>query len=279
MPEGDTVWLHAQRLREALAGRELTVSQFRVPQLATASLVGQTVLEVVPRGKHLLIRLSGGGTLHTHLRMDGSWRVYDAGARWIGGPGWQIRLVLGNAEKVAVGYRIPVIELVPTGEEHLVVGHLGPDLLADDFNPDEAVRRLAADPSREVGVALLNQRCVAGIGNLYRVEVLFLAGVTPWTAVSDVDLDAVVERAAALMRANLGGWSQVTTGSRRRGEEHWVFERAGRPCRRCGSTVLRADQGTPPQARVTYWCPRCQVGPVPPPRLVSTSRGPDPRRR
>ena len=263
MPEGDTVWLHARRLHEALAGRELTTSDFRVPQLATTSLVGLTVTEVVSRGKHLLTRLSSGITLHTHLRMDGTWRVYRPGQRWTGGPGWQIRVVLGNADHVAVGYRLPVVELVR--DEAAVVGHLGPDVVSDDFDLDEAVRRLAAAPDAEIGTALLDQRNLAGLGNLYRCEALFVCGVTPWTRVADVDLPHVVQESVRLIRANLGGWAQPTTGSRRRGEEHWVFERTGRPCWRCGHPVLSAMQGTPPYERFTYWCGTCQRGPAPPP--------------
>jgi endonuclease-8 len=263
VPEGDTVWLTARRLHEALAGRELTHSDFRVPQLATVSLVGQTVTEVVPRGKHLLTRLSSGLTLHTHLRMDGSWRVHGPGERWNGGPDWQVRVVLANAEAVAVGYRLPVVELVR--DEAAVVGHLGPDVLDDAFDLELAVSRLAAQPEREIGMALLDQRNLAGLGNLYRVEALFLSGVTPWTPVRDVDLPAVVRRSVQLVRANRGRWQQSTTGSLRRSEAHWVFERTGRPCRRCGRPVLSAEQGDPPYQRLTYWCGHCQQGPAPEP--------------
>jgi endonuclease-8 len=277
VPEGDTVWLAAQRLHAALAGDVLTRSDFRVPQLATTDLTGQAVLEVVPRGKHLLTRLSSGLTLHTHFRMDGTWHLYGPGDRWSGGPDWQVRVVLATAERVAVGYRLPVVELLPTAQEETAVGHLGPDVLAEDFDADEAVRRLAAEPAREVGLALLDQRLVAGLGNLYRTEVLFLEGVTPWTPVADVDLDRVVARSVRLMRANRAHPEQTTTGSMRPGEDHWVFERAGKPCRRCGRRVLMAEQGQPPQQRLTYWCPGCQAGPAPvptrrPPRPVGRTR-------
>ncbi len=262
MPEGDTVWMSARQMHAALAGRPLTRSDFRVPQLATASLVGQTVLEVVSRGKHLLTRLDSGWTLHTHFRMDGTWRVYRPGQRWTGGPHHQVRLVLANEQAVAVGYRLPVVELVR--DEATVVGHLGPDVMDEaSFDLDEAVRRLAADPAAEIGNALLEQRHLAGVGNLYRMEALFLEGVTPWTPVADVDLAEVVRRCVSLMRANRGSWQQSTTGSRRYDEKHWVFERAGRPCHRCGSRVLLAEQGDPPRQRLTYWCPRCQRGPGP----------------
>ena len=266
MPEGDTVWLAAKRMHEALAGRVLVRSDFRVPQLATTDLSGRAVLEVVPRGKHMLTRIEGGLTLHTHFRMDGSWHLYRPGDRWQGGPAWQVRAVLENAEWQAIGYRLPVLELLETADENSAVGHLGPDVLADDWDLDEALRRLRAEPQREVGLALLDQRALAGLGNLYRTEVLFLRGLTPWVRVGDVpDLPALVEKGRRLLLANRGHWEQSTTGSLRRDESHWVFERSGRPCRRCGTRILTAEQGQAPYARLTYWCPRCQVGPAPPP--------------
>ena len=267
MPEGDTVWLAARRMNDALAGRVLTRSDFRVPQLATTDLTGRSVVEVVSRGKHMLTRVDGGVTLHTHFEMDGSWHLYRPGSRWTGGPAHQVRVVLENAEWQAVGYRLPVVELLPTGDEATVVGHLGPDVLGRDWDPVEVLRRLLADPGREIGPALLDQRNLAGIGNLYKTEALFLSGLTPWTAVRDVpDLAAVVDRARRLMRANRDHWQQTTTGSTRRGEDHWVFERAGRPCRRCGTPIRSAHQSEPGrevQARICYWCPACQAGPSP----------------
>ncbi len=266
MPEGDTVWLAGKRLHEALAGRVLTRSDFRVPQLATADLSGREVLEVVPRGKHLLTRLAGGLTLHTHFRMDGSWHLYRPGDRWTGGPEWQVRAVLENAEWQAVGYRLPVVELLETADEDSAVGHLGPDALGPDWDPAVAVANLLAEPEREVGMALLDQRNLAGLGNLYRCEVLFLRGLTPWLPVREVpDLTALVALGSRLMTANRGRWEQSTTGSLRPGEDHWVFERTGRPCRRCGTRIASAEQGAAPYARLTYWCPRCQPGPAPAP--------------
>lgn len=266
MPEGDTVWLAAQRLRDALAGQVLTTTDFRVPQLATTDLTGRTVLDVVARGKHLLTRIEGGLSLHTHFRMDGSWHLYAPGDRWTGGPDWQVRVVLANAQWQAVGYRMPVVALLATAQESDVVGHLGPDVLADDWDLDEALRRLRTDPDAEIGLALLDQRNLAGLGNLYRTEVLFLAGLTPWVRVADVpDLPALVERGRRLMLANRDRWEQSTTGSLRRGEDHWVFERSGRPCRRCGTRIVSAEQGPAPQQRLSYWCPRCQFGPAPAP--------------
>jgi endonuclease-8 len=262
VPEGDTVWLHAKRLHEALAGHELVLSDFRVPKLATTSLVGRTVLEVVPRGKHMLTRMSGGITLHTHLKMDGTWHIIRRNQPWPR-PTWQIRLILATAERAAVGMRMPVVELIPTAEEARVIGHLGPDVLAEDFDRDEAARRIAQGPDEEIGNALLDQRNLAGLGNLYRVEALFLQGVTPWTKVADVDVGAVVDEAVTLIRANVGGWTQPTTGSPRPSEEHWVFERSGRQCWRCFTKIRSAEQGRPPQQRLTYWCPQCQRGPAP----------------
>ena len=262
MPEGDTVWLLGRRLDDALAGRSLVRSDFRVPQLATADLAGRTVTEVVTRGKHLLTRIDDDLTLHSHLRMDGSWRLFRPGERWRGGPGWQVRVVLENADWQAVGYRLPVLELLRRNREGDAVGHLGPDLLGPDWDPEEAVRRIMAAPDREIGQALLDQRNLAGIGNLYKAEVCFLERVSPWTPVSDVDVRAVVERAHHLLQANRTTARQVTTGDPRRGARNWVFERTGRPCLRCGTPVASAEQGDPPYQRLSYWCPRCQPRPA-----------------
>ena len=259
MPEGDTVWLAARNLRAALAGQALVRSDFRVPSLATVDLLGQRVLDVASAGKHLLTRLEEGLTLHTHLGMEGAWHLYRPGRRWAGGPDHQVRVVLGTQSWTAVGYRLPVLELLATADEHLAVGHLGPDLLADDFDLPEAVRRLRAAAQQPVGEAVLDQRNLAGIGNLYRAEVLFLSGVSPWRPVADVpDLDGLVARARRLLRANAARASQVTTGDLRPGRTTWVYGRGRQPCRRCGTPVRSAEQGDPPHARISYWCPSCQ---------------------
>jgi endonuclease VIII len=264
MPEGDTVWLAAKRMHDALAGRVLTLTDFRVPALATVDLTGREVLEVVPRGKHLLTRVEGGLTVHTHFMLTGSWRIIPAGARWSGGPAHEIRAVLGNVEHVALGYRLPVLEVLPTATESDAVGHLGPDLLGPDWDEAEALRRLESTPQRPIGEALLDQRNLAGIGNLYKTEALFLSGITPWTAVEDVrDLPALIRRARRLMTANRDHDPQTTTGNLRRGQDHWVFERTDRACRRCGGRIRRAMQGAPPTDRWCYWCPACQSGPAP----------------
>ncbi len=264
MPEGDTVWNTAQVLDRALTGARLTGSDFRVPQLATADLTGWTVLESACRGKHLLLRLSAPEpgpdaalTLHSHLRMDGAWRTFQPGARWGARPAHLIRVVLRTATAVAVGYHLHELALVRTDQEHTLVGHLGPDLLGPDWDAAEAVRRLAAQPDVSVAEALLDQRNLAGIGNLYKCEILFLRGIWPWTPVRDVpELAALVELAHKLLCANRGRWTQSTTGSLYRGETTYVYGRRAQPCRRCGTPIDRAGQAD----RITYWCRRCQPG-------------------
>jgi endonuclease VIII len=179
MPEGDTVWRAARQLHSALAGRELTRTEFRVPRFAAADLAGHPVTEVISRGKHILARTGGGMTIHSHLRMDGYWRIRPAAAARYPPRDHRIRLVLANNDWQAVGYLLSMVEVVPTARENTVVGHLGPDLLGPDWDAAEATRRLAADPTRPIGEALLDQQNLAGIGNFYRAEVLFLRGISP----------------------------------------------------------------------------------------------------
>ncbi|MFI2212234.1 DNA-formamidopyrimidine glycosylase family protein [Streptomyces sp. NPDC020141] len=244
MPEGDTVWQTAKRLHTALAGRELTRFDLRVPRFATADLTGRTVVEVAARGKHLLTRIEGGFTLHSHLRMDGAWRVFPAGGRWHGGPAHQIRAVLGNASHTAVGYRLPVLELLRTEDEATVVGHLGPDLLGPDWDARAALARLLADPARPLGEALLDQRNLAGIGNVYKSELAFLARVTPWLPVGELP-EGVPERllvtAHRLLEANKNTFDRRTTAPGPSRDRLHVYGRAGRPCPRCGTPVRKDD--------------------------------------
>jgi endonuclease-8 len=262
VPEGDTVHLTAQRLHRALAGRPLTRSDFRVPRLAGTDLRGREVHEALARGKHLLIRVEGDLTVHTHLRMDGSWRIRPAGPF---PSDHRLRLVLANTQWQALGYSLSVVELMRTCDEDRAVGHLGPDLLGPDWNPAQAIRLLRERPERAIGEALLDQTRLAGIGNLYKAEVLFLRGVHPWQPTGAVpDLEDLVELARRLLDANRARYSQVTTGVDQRGREHWVYGRAGRPCRRCGTLIERADQGPGPYDRITFWCPRCQPAPSAP---------------
>ncbi|WP_432167129.1 Fpg/Nei family DNA glycosylase [Streptomyces sp. bgisy031] len=266
MPEGDTVLQTARRLHTALAGQVLIRSDLRVPRFATADLTGRTVLDVTPRGKHLLTRIEGGLTLHSHLRMDGSWKVYAPGERWTGGPGHQIRAILGNASHTAVGYRLPVLELLRTADENKVVGHLGPDLLGPDWDATTALRNLLRDPARALGEALLDQRNLAGIGNVYKSELCFLLQVTPWLPVGDLPHDTAArlpELAKKLLEANRDRPARVTTGSGRPGQRLYVYGRAPRPCLRCRTPIRVADQGDGSRQRPTYWCPSCQHGPAP----------------
>jgi endonuclease-8 len=257
MPEGDVVWQTARRLHKALAGRTLTRSDFRVPQLATADLTGDVVTETAARGKHLLTRTRNGLTVHTHLRMDGTWRVRPAAEPMR--DNHRIRLILANQDWQAIGYQLGVVELIRTSEESQVTGHLGPDLLGSDWDSDEAVRRLSAEPDRPIGEALLDQRNLAGIGTWFAAEMLFLRGIDPWRPVGDVkDLDALVDLGQRLLDANKTRPGHTSTGDLGRGQESWVYGRAGRPCRRCGAAIRRGDQGPPGQERLRFWCPNCQ---------------------
>jgi endonuclease-8 len=263
VPEGDTVHRAADRLTSALVDRTLTRAELRVPRFATVDLVGRHVRAVVPRGKHLLTRLDGDLTLHTHFRMDGSFRLFRPGTRWRGGPAHQVRVVLGNDDWTAVGYRLPVVELLPTAEESRVVGHLGPDVLGPDWDGGVAVANLRRLPDREIGTALLDQRTLAGLGNVYRTEALYLCGVHPRTAVAEIrDLATLVNIGRRLMVANRHRVEQTTTGALRRSESHHVYGRAGHPCRRCGTPIRSGQQGEPGRDRVTFWCPVCQPGPM-----------------
>lgn len=276
MPEGDTVWLHAHRLNEALAGRTLLRSDFRLPELATADLAGYAVREVVSRGKHILVRLQSPGiagapapwSLRSHLRMDGTWGIFRPGQSWRRRPAHTIRVVLETKQLTAVGFHLHDVALVPTPLESDLVGHLGPDLLGPEDGPpearwdeEEAVRRLAAEPGRPVGEAVLDQRCLAGIGTVWRAELLFLRGVNPWTPVREVELLPLVRLAHRLLLANRLIWPQVSTGNPRRGQEHYAYGRAGEPCRRCGTTIRRGHQGPAVQERIVFWCPHCQAAP------------------
>jgi endonuclease VIII len=258
VPEGDAVWYTARRLHAALAGRVLTRSDFRVPRYATVDLTGHLVTEAVARGKHLLIRTDRGITVHTHLKMDGAWRIQPA----VGRPpreSYQLRLLLANSEWIAAGYQLGTTEVLRTAHEDQVTGHLGPDLLGPDWDPAAAVRRLAGEPGRPIGEALLDQRNLAGIGNIYASEMLFLRGINPWHAVADVaDLDALVELGHRLLDANKTRPEQVTTGDARPGRQRWVYGRGGRPCRRCGTPIRTGEQGPPGQERLRFWCPNCQ---------------------
>ena len=256
MPEGDVVWNTAQRLHAALAGQVLTRSDFRVPRYATVSLAGQTVTEGVSRGKHLLIRTDRGLTVHTHLKMEGAWRIQPAGPFR---DSHRLRVLLANAEWLAAGYQLGITEVLRTSREHQVIGHLGPDLLGADWDASAAVERLGREPGRLIGEALLDQRNLAGLGTVYLAETLFLRGVDPARPVGLVeDLDALVELGHQLLDANKERLGHVTTGDTRPGRETWVYGRAGKPCRRCGTLIRKGEAGPPGQERLRFWCPNCQ---------------------
>jgi endonuclease-8 len=258
VPEGDTVYKTAMMQNAALAGATLTGFDLRVPKYATADLTGETVREVVSRGKHLLHRI-GAFTLHTHLEMEGAWRTYAPGERWRR-PGFQARAVLTTADVVSVGFGLGITELLPTADEASVVGHLGPDLLGPDWDPAEAARRLVADPSVPVYVASLDQRNLAGIGNVYANELCFLRGLLPTRPIGEVaDVPAFVELAERMLQANKDRWVRSTTGDLRPGNTSWVYGRRGRPCRRCGTRLRGGELGRDLQERTVTWCPRCQT--------------------
>lgn len=258
MPEGDTVWLSAKRLNQALAGAVLTASDFRVPEFATLDLTGQTVHEVVSRGKHLLMRV-GELSIHTHLKMEGSWHLYRPGTPWRR-PAHQARLVLKTADWVAVGFSLGITEVVATVEEGTVVGHLGPDLLGADWSTDTALDNLRRNPDVPIFVALLDQRNFAGLGNEYVNEICFLRGMLPTRTVADVtELPKVIDLAHRLIHANRERAERITTGDSRPGRRVWVYGRAGKPCLRCGTRIRQGQLGaTPLTERVTFWCPTCQ---------------------
>jgi endonuclease VIII len=261
VPEGDTVWRAALHLDRALSGSLLVETDFRVPAHATLDLAGRPVESTVSRGKHLLTRIGDAHTLHTHLRMEGAWHLYRPGTRWRR-PAHEARVVLRTERWTAVGFALGIVEVIPREAEPSVVGHLGPDLLGPDWDEAEALRRLRADPSREVADALLDQRNLAGIGNLYKSELCFLAGVHPRLPVGEVpDLPRLVRRARAALMANKDRVEQTLTGDLRKGRQTWVYRRDGQPCRRCGTPVLVDVQGPRTQERATYWCPTCQPEP------------------
>lgn len=248
MPEGDVVWHAAARLNRALAGKTLTKSDFRVPRYATVDLRGRTVDETVSRGKHLLTRI-GDVTVHTHLKMEGVWRVFTPGQRW-NRPAHQARLILATPGYEAVGFALGIVEVLPRTKEEDVVGHLGPDLLGPDWDPDEAARRLLSDPARPLGLALLDQTNLAGIGNIYRSEICWVSRVDPRTPVGEVeDLPALINNAHDVL---MSATHQPPWRPR-------AYQRTNTPCRRCGSGIeSQALSDDPANQRHVWFCPKCQ---------------------
>ncbi len=255
MPEGDTVFRTAATLREALVGRRLTGCDIRVPRYATVDLSGHPVDEVISRGKHLFIRV-GPASIHSHLKMDGSWRISPRRV-----PAHKIRILLRAGDITAAGIDLGVLEVLDRDSDLSAVEHLGPDLLGPDWDAARAAANLTADPDRPIAAALLDQRVMAGVGNVYCNELCFLSGRLPTSPVSAIaDPVRLVTRAQEMLWANRLRWARTTTGNTRPGAQLWVYGRAGQQCRRCTTPIARAGQPNSERAseRVSYWCPSCQ---------------------
>jgi endonuclease VIII len=277
MPEGDAIFRTARTLHQALAGRTVVRFESVLPQLTRvdedAPLAGRVIEHVRSMGKHVLIVFSGGLVLRTHLRMNGTWHIYRHGERWRRGR-QHMRLLIDTDAFVAVAFDIPVAEFLPAGElaRAPALRSLGPDLLAESLDVDEVVARLRDQGCREIAEILLDQRVLAGIGNVYKSEVCFLCRVSPFLRAHVLDTDTLrrlVETARRLLQANAG--RGVTGGIVTRptlrsmagraapGDRVWVYGRAGKPCFRCGTPIQRDRRGD--HARSTYWCPRCASAP------------------
>ncbi len=279
MPEGDTLFRAARTLQKALGGATVRRFETGYAQLANVDreepLAGRTILSVEARGKHLLISFSGGWTLRTHLRMNGSWHLYRPGEAWRRAKG-RARIILETDGFVAVGFDVPVAEFIRADklDRHLPLRRLGPDLLAPSFDVEDAVARLRGRPELPLADALLNQSLLCGIGNVYKSEVLFAARVHPFTRIGEVDdvcLRRLVEMARTFLTANVADDSPAAmvtyTGFRRTTRRAdpsarlWVYGRVDEACRVCGTGVLLERRG--PAARSTYFCPGCQPAPSP----------------
>jgi endonuclease VIII len=275
MPEGDTIFRAARALDRALAGRTVTRFESVFPQLTRvdtdAPLRGRTIERVTSRGKHLLIWFSGDLVLRTHMRMNGSWHIYRPGERWQR-PGHDMRIAIGTDAFEAIAFTVPIAEFNTASALERDLGEVGPDPLSDAFDAADAMRRLRDRGDMPIADALLDQRAISGVGNVYKSEVLFAGGVNPFVRVTDLS-DATLEKLLTLivkfMRVNVvdGTTAAIvtytgfrrTTGRADPSARLWVYGRAGKPCRRCGTPVQRVKQG--PHARSTYWCAKCQPAP------------------
>jgi endonuclease-8 len=273
MPEGDTIFRAARTLHRALAGKQVEQFESMLPSLTRvhedAPITGRTIEGVTARGKHLLVQFSGDLVLRTHMRMNGSWHIYKRGERWLRSRR-DMRIVIATSDYEAVGFNVPVAEFLTLREvaRHDELRRLGPDVLSVTFDAGEAIRRMRERPSTAIADALLNQRVMAGLGNVYKSEVLFMCGVNPFIAVRDVSdstLEQIVTTARRVLGANvIDGVAAMTTytGYRRTTrradprERLWVYGRARLPCRRCATPIRVRKQGL--DARLTYWCPTCQ---------------------
>ncbi len=251
MPEGDTIWRTAALLREPLAGKRITQAK---PE-GLRRLIGATVTAVEPTGKHLIIRFDNGYALHSHMRMRGIWHVYRPGERWHR-PAFRLKALLETDDAVAVCFDAPLVELIRNVNERM--GHLGPDILGEDWNASDVIKRARQLNQLPVGELLLDQRVTAGIGNVYRCEALWEQRIDPFKKteqLSDDELIALFETARMAMRANLSSnsWRRSFPGSGRGA----VHGRAGRPCPRCGTLIKSKGMGENP--RTVYWCAVCQT--------------------
>ncbi|MUL46754.1 Fpg/Nei family DNA glycosylase [Mycobacterium sp. CBMA293] len=259
MPEGDTVWHTAAILRDALQGKTLTRCDIRVPKFATVDLSGQHVDEVISRGKHLFIRTSEA-SIHSHLKMEGKWQVNAKPRR----PDHRARIILEAGEIQAIGTELGTLEILPRDCDQEPVAHLGPDLLGPDWDPHKAAQNLTQDPERALHAALLDQRNLAGVGNVYANELCFIVGRRPSAPVSTVkDPLRLVQRARDMLWLNRNRWNRTTTGDTRPGRQLWVYGRAGQACRRCGTLIESADRDRLEHLgnladRITFWCRLCQ---------------------
>ncbi|MGE0814277.1 MAG: DNA-formamidopyrimidine glycosylase family protein [Vicinamibacterales bacterium] len=266
MPEGDTIARAAARLHEALAGQGVTAFEAALARVRTAAenhpLRGRVVERVAAHGKHLVMQFSGDLLLRSHLRMHGSWHLYRPGERWQRAR-HAMRLRLETPEWQAVAFDVYDAELVaaPSARRLAAIAALGPDLVDPALDPGAAAARILASGARPIAAVLLDQRVVAGLGNVLRSEVLFLEGVAPDRAASTLPPEAVarlVARGARELRRNAAPTAarRLTTGRLSPDEALWVYQRTGRPCRRCGEPIRSGPDG--PGGRRVYWCPRCQ---------------------
>ena len=267
MPEGDTIFRAARTLHRALAGKTVVRFESMLPALTRVHhdqpITGRTVEQVVARGKHILMSFSADLVLHTHMRMNGSWHIYRPDERWRRSSR-EMRVLVATEDMVAVGFNIPIAEFLSARdlERHDQLRRLGPDLLSERFDRAEALRRLREHPDEAIGDVLLNQQVMAGIGNVLKSETLFVAGVDPFAEVRDVTDEAlerligVGQRLLSMNARPHAGALRRTTGRMNPNESLWVYGRGGLPCRKCGEPIQARKTGL--DARLTYWCPRCQ---------------------
>lgn len=262
MPEGDTIHRAARTLHAALAGRVITRFETVFPQLARVEMTGRTIESVEAAGKNLLMHFSGDAHLRTHMRMNGSWHLYRPGEKWRK-RFFEMRIIIETDAWVAVAFNVPVAEMHDSRslERQDDLLNIGPDFLGETFDWDEAKRRIRAKPDEDIADVLLNQRVVSGIGNEYKSELLFMTGISPFAKVrdlSDEQLDKILKTSRKVMQANIAKRSpaRITTFSLDPSAGQYVYGRAGKPCRKCGTPVSYAKQGK--DARGTYWCSRCQ---------------------